>query len=45
MSLARNRQLDSGKCLKTIAETSGILGDCAVTVWDSNQLQGSVLTF
>ena len=31
--------------MKTIVETSGILGDRAVTAWDSNQRQGSVLSF
>jgi hypothetical protein len=30
--------------LKTIVGTSGIVRDSAVTVWDSNQRQGSVLT-
>jgi hypothetical protein len=41
LRLDRNRQLDSCKCLKTIAEISGTLGECAVTVRDSNQVKGS----
>jgi hypothetical protein len=42
--VVRSRQLDSCKCLKTIAGTSGTVRDGAVTVWDSNQRKGSVLT-
>ena len=36
--------LDSCNCLKISAGASGIASDHAVTVWDSNQRQGSVLT-
>jgi hypothetical protein len=36
VGVVRRRQLDSCKCLKTIAGTSGPVRDGAVTVWDSN---------
>jgi hypothetical protein len=42
-SLVR-KAADACKCLKTIAGMSGIVRDGAVTVRDSNQRQGSVLT-
>jgi len=42
-SLVR-KAADSCKCLKTIAGMSGIVRNSAVTVCDSNQRRGSVLT-
>jgi hypothetical protein len=39
VGVVRSRQLDSCKCLKTIAGTSGIVRNRAVTMPDSNQVR------